>query len=60
MYRGFAKGLASGFKVHHIYDEFEDGKLDGVNLQSVPADEAQRTGYKFGRLNARRTAQKKT
>jgi hypothetical protein len=35
-------------------DEFGAGKLDGVNLQSVPADEAQDVGYRSWRVDAAR------
>ena len=29
---------------HQLYKQFGDGKLGGVNLQGMPADEAQRAG----------------
>jgi hypothetical protein len=60
VYRGFLKKeLASEIVFDQRRDELEGDKLDGVNLQSVPADEAQHTGYYFWRLHAGRTAPEK-
>jgi len=60
MYRDLKKKPASEVEVQRPCDQFETDKLDGVNLQSVPADEAQRTRYLSWRLNACRTTQEKT
>ena len=45
---------------HELYKEFGAGKLDCVDFQSVPADEAQRAGHGFWGLDAARTAQEQT
>ena len=45
--------LGSGGEIgHQLYKEFGAGKLDGVDFQSVPTDEAQGAGYGFWRLDA--------
>ena len=54
------KELTSEFEFHQLCDELESGQLDGVNLQSVPADEAQRISYQFWWLKACRPPQEKT
>ena len=43
---------------HQLYNEFGAGKLNGVNFQSAPANEAQGDGYGFWRLDAARAALK--
>src|SRR5208337_2777920 len=54
-------GLGSGGEIgHQLYKEFGAGKLDCVDFQSVPADEAQGGGYGFWRLDAARAAQEQT
>src|SRR5216683_5835018 len=54
-------GLGSGGEIgHQFYDELGAGKLDGVNFQSAPADEAQGAGYGFWRLDAARAAPEQT
>ena len=45
---------------HQLYKEFGAGKLDCVDFQSVPTDEAQGAGYGFWRLEAARAAQEQT
>lgn len=45
---------------HQLYKEFGAGKLDCVDFQSVPTDEAQGAGYGFWRLDAARAAQEQT
>jgi hypothetical protein len=45
---------------HQLYKEFGAGKLDCVDFQSVPTDEAQGAGYNFWRLDAARAAQEQT
>ena len=46
-------GLGSGGEIgHQLYKEFGAGKLDGVDFQSVPTDEAEGAGYGFWRLDA--------
>ena len=45
---------------HQLYKEFGAGKLDCVDFQSVPTDEAQGAGYGFRRLDAARAAQEQT
>ncbi len=51
-------GLGSGREIaHQLYNEFGDGKLDSVNFQGVPADEAQRPCYGLWRLDAARAGQ---
>ena len=45
---------------HQLYKEFGASKLDGVDFQSVPTDEAQDAGYGFWRLDAARAAQEQT
>ena len=37
---------------HELYKEFGAGKLDSVNLQGVPPDEAKRAGYLLRGLEA--------
>ena len=45
--------LGSGGEIgHQLYKEFRSGKLDGVDFQSVPTDEAEGAGYGFWRLDA--------
>ena len=52
-------GLGSWGEIgQQLYKEFGDGKLDRVDFQGVPADEAQGAGYSFWRLDAARAAQK--
>src|SRR6266478_6384140 len=54
-------GLGSGGEIgHQLYKEFGAGKLDCVDFQSVPADEAQGAGYGFWRLDAAQAAQEQT
>jgi hypothetical protein len=54
-------GLGSGGEIgHQLYKEFGARKLDGVDFQSVPTDEAQDAGYGFWRLDAARAAQEQT
>jgi hypothetical protein len=43
---------------HQPCEKFETGKLDGVNLQSTPADEAQKAGDALWRLDAARATPK--
>jgi hypothetical protein len=43
-----------------LYKEFGATKLDGVDFQSAPADEAQGDGYGFWRLDAARAAPEQT
>jgi len=45
---------------HQLYKEFGAGKLDCVDFQSVPTDEAQGAGYGFRRSDAARAAQELT
>src|SRR5258705_657149 len=45
---------------HQLYKEFGAGKLDCVDFQSVPTDEAKGAGYGFWRLDATRAAQEQT
>jgi len=45
---------------HQLYKEFGAGKLDCVDFQSVPADEAHGAGYGFWGLDAARAAQEQT
>ena len=45
---------------HELYKEFGAGKLDCVDFQSVPTDEAQGARYGFWRLDAARAAQEQT
>src|SRR6516225_1059414 len=46
-------GLSSGGEIgHQLCEKFETGKLDGVNLQSTAADEAQNAGDALWRLDA--------
>ena len=53
--------LRSGGEIgHQLYKEFGAGKLDCVDFQSVPTDEAQGAGYGFWRLDATRAAQEQT
>src|SRR5258705_1593183 len=42
---------------HQLYKEFRAGKLECVDFQSVPTDEAQGAGYGFWRLDAARAPQ---
>jgi len=51
-----AAQLSGGEIGHQLYNEFGAGKLNGVNFQSAPADEAQGAGYGFWRLDAARAA----
>ena len=54
-------GLGSGREVaHQLYNEFGEGKLDSVNFQGVPTDEAQHACYRLWWLDATRAAQKYT
>ena len=54
-------GLGSGGEIgYELYDELGAGKLDGVNFQRVPADEAQGAGDGLWRLDAARAAQEQT
>ena len=47
------KCIRSGGEIgHQLYKEFGAGKLDGVDFQSVPTDEAEGAGYGFWRLEA--------
>jgi hypothetical protein len=46
---GFESGREIG---HQLYSEFGDGKLDGVDFQGVPTDEAKRACYFLWRLEA--------
>src|SRR5258708_39548014 len=39
---------------HQLYKEFGAGKLDCVDFQSVPTDEAQGAGYGFWRVDGAR------
>jgi len=49
----------SGGKIgHQLCEKFETGKLDGVNLQSTSADEAQNAGDALWRLDAARATPK--
>jgi hypothetical protein len=53
--------LGSGCEIgQQLYKEFRAGKLDCVDFQSVPTDEAQDAGYGFWRLDAARAAQEQT
>lgn len=46
-------GQGSGGEIgHQLYKKFGAGKLDGVDFQSVPTDEAERAGDGFWRLDA--------
>ena len=46
-------GLESGREIGQQLDkEFRAGKLDGVNCQGVPTDEAERAGYHLWGLEA--------
>ena len=45
IYHALPKVLASEFEFHQLCDQLESGQLDGVNLESVPADEAQRISH---------------
>jgi hypothetical protein len=47
-----AAQLSGGKIGHQLYNKFGAGKLNGVNFQSAPADEAQGAGYGFCRLVA--------
>jgi len=60
--RAFATiDLGSGCEIgQQLYKEFGAGKLDRVDFQSVPTDEAQDAGYGFWRLDAARAAQEQT
>jgi len=52
-------GFWSGGKIgHQLCEKFETGKLDGVNLQSTSADEAQNAGDALWRLDAARATPK--
>ncbi len=51
-----AAQLSGGEIGHQLYNEFGAGKLNGVNFQSAPADEAQGAGYGFWRPDAARAA----
>ena len=51
----------SGSEVgHQFYNEFEAGKLNGVDFQSAAADEAQGAGYGFWRLDSAWATQEQT
>jgi hypothetical protein len=53
--------LGSAGKIRHqLYNEFRAGKLNGVNFQGVPANEAQDPGHGFRRLDAARCAMEPT
>jgi cell filamentation protein len=53
--------LGSGGEIgQQLDDELGAGKLDGVDFQSAPADEAQDAGYRFRRLDAARAALERT
>ena len=59
--KGRSAGLGSWGEIgQQLYKEFGDGKLDRVDFQGVPADEAQGAGYTFWRLDAARAAQEQT
>ena len=45
---------------HQLYNQFGDGKLDSVNLQGMPADEAQRACDGSWRLTPARAAHEQT
>ena len=45
---------------NQFYDEFGAGKLDGVNFQGVPANEAQDASRGFRRLDWARCAMEET
>ena len=46
-------GLESGGEIgHQLYKKFRAGKLDSVNFQGVPTDEAKRAGYLLWGLEA--------
>ena len=50
-------GLGSGGEIgHQLYEEFGASKLDSVDFQSVPTDEAQNACYGFWWLDAARAA----
>ncbi len=55
-----AAQLSGGEIGHQLYNKFGAGKLNGVNFQSAPADEAQGAGYGFWRLDAARAALEQT
>ena len=46
---GFESGREIG---HQLYKEFRAGKLDSVNFEGVPTDEAKRAGYLLRGLEA--------
>jgi superfamily I DNA/RNA helicase len=48
-----ASSFGSGGEIgHQLYNELGAGKLDSVDFQSVPTDEAKRAGYFLWRLDA--------
>lgn len=54
-------GLGSGGEIgDQLYDQLGAGKLDSINFQSVPADEAQDAGYRFWGLDAARATPEQT
>ena len=52
-HQALCASLGSGGETgHQLHKEFGAGKLDGVDFQSVPTDEAEGAGYGFWRLDA--------